>query len=342
MNKAKNILAICDTESEYANVFVERINETQKLPFEVHAFTNTSALLDYLKNHSIEILLIAQRACSDEIRKADATVTIVLREGAPDTSPADLPNIYKYQPLHRLMRELMETYSRVKKAGESPESHILKPAASVIGVYSPVHRSMKTSFALAMGQILAGRKATLYLNLENFAGFEQLLETEYEKDLSELLYYIRQEQSDIACKISTLVYQIGDLDFIPPARIPMDVQETRYEDYKKLLSALIKDSSYERVILDIGDGVQDIFRILADCDKVFFPMRPDALAQAKSAQFEAAAKAFGYEGILEHIRKIHIPALAQTEEADRAAFPESLIYGPLGVFTEEVIRKEQL
>lgn len=61
---------------------------------------------------------------------------------------------------------------------------MLKKKVEIIGIYSPVGRSLKTSLALTYGQIRAREHKVLYLNLEEYAGFETLLEEKYEADLA--------------------------------------------------------------------------------------------------------------------------------------------------------------
>ena len=61
--------------------------------------------------------------------------------------------------------------------------------AKVLGVYSPVGRCLKTSFALTIGKLLAQEERVLYLNLEEFSGLSVLMKEEYKSDLSDLLYF---------------------------------------------------------------------------------------------------------------------------------------------------------
>ena len=65
--------------------------------------------------------------------------------------------------------------------------------AKVLGVYSPVGRCLKTSFALTMGKLLAQEERVLYLNLEEFSGLSVLMKEEYKSDLSDLLYFTTVE-----------------------------------------------------------------------------------------------------------------------------------------------------
>ena len=65
-------------------------------------------------------------------------------------------------------------------------------AGEGLGVYSPVGRCLKTSFALTMGKLLAQEERVLYLNLEEFSGLSVLMKEEYKSDLSDLLYFLQR------------------------------------------------------------------------------------------------------------------------------------------------------
>ncbi len=75
-----------------------------------------------------------------------------------------------------------------------------KKEMRIIGIYSPVGRTQKTSFALTMGQILAKERAVLYLNMESYS-IERLLECSYDRGMSDILYYARQENQGIIYKL---------------------------------------------------------------------------------------------------------------------------------------------
>ena len=61
----------------------------------------------------------------------------------------------------------------------------------IIGVYSPVGRCGKTSLALAMGQLLAREEKLLFITLDTFTGFSGLLDEQWKRDLSDLIYYYK-------------------------------------------------------------------------------------------------------------------------------------------------------
>ena len=62
-----------------------------------------------------------------------------------------------------------------KKKTVADQIAVLKKTTEIIGIFSPLGRCLKTSFALTLGQILAKERAVLYLNMEEYSGFEELM-----------------------------------------------------------------------------------------------------------------------------------------------------------------------
>lgn len=136
-----------------------------------------------------------------------------------------------------------------------------------------IHRSDSAGRHLCAGagQILGREKPVLYLNMEEYSGFEELFEKEYPYTLSDLLYFVRQEQAGITVKMNSMIQSMGSVDFIPPVQSPEDIRGTRWQDWERLLQEIILHSSYEAVVLDVGDGIEEVFQILDLCTKVYMP-----------------------------------------------------------------------
>ena len=82
---------------------------------------------------------------TEEVRKLEVGKLIILSEGVHSPDLDQYPSVYKYQASDAVVREVMDCYGAEKLALEGLP--VLKRTASVIGVYSPVGRSQKTSFA---------------------------------------------------------------------------------------------------------------------------------------------------------------------------------------------------
>lgn len=299
-----NILALCDTEELYVKQLVQYICARQAIPLRVQAFTSAEALKSFAKLHEIELLLISAEAMEPELNSLPIKKIILLSDGGPVELSSDYPAVYKYQSGQSLVREVMEYYS----AAFLPESFtVTRGAASMIGIYSPVKRCLKTSFALALGQVYAGRGRVLYINLEDFSGFRNLLKKEYPVDISDLLYFFREEKEGMLKRLEESVEQLGSLSYIPPAICPADMKSVLPQEWKEWFLLLLAKGPYQIILVDLGEGIQGGEDILSMCSKVYMPVKSDSISQAKIAEYEKYLNISGWEGLMRKMEKIKLP-----------------------------------
>ena len=165
----------------------------------------------------------------------------------------------------------------------------------ILGVYSPVHRIGKTTFSLKLGKALAQSEEVLYLNLETYAGMGGYFRDQDAPDLANVLYYAKQERDDIGIRIASMVKRMGDLDYIPPMKVWTDLRAVHTEEWKTLFERLISQSVYRVIILDIGNGMEDVFQLLRLCDQILMPCAEDVYAMAKIAQYQHMLKVLRYQ-----------------------------------------------
>ena len=334
----KNVFAVCDLEVDYAYHFMNYLNQKKKIPFEVQAFTTVENLLSFSKGKHIELLLISQKAMCREIRELDVGKLIILSEGDNLPELKQYASVYKYQSSADVIREVMACYGE-EKAMIPAQFPVLKKTTEVLGVYSPLGRCLKTSFALAMGQILAREKAVLYLNLEAYSGFEQLLGQKYDHNLSDLLYYVRQENQNLTLRMQAMIRNIGSLDFIPPVQTPEDIRNTGWKDWQRLIQELVLNSSYEVVILDIGQGIEDTLQMLEMCSTIFMPVLTDSLSKCKLEQFEKLLRGADCKEILDKLIHVKPPCHRGMLSADH--YFEQLPWGELGDYVREILDRRR-
>ena len=234
----KNIFAVCDLEVDYALNFMDYLNQKKNIPFEIQAFTTVESLIAYGKNIHIELLLISQKAMCRQVQELEIGKIVILSEGVHPPDLDRYPSVYKYQASSDVVREVMACYG-AEKAVAPAVFPVLKKTTEIYAVYSPLGRCLKTSFALTLGQILAKERAVLYLNLEEYSGFEEMLGKGFAQNLSDLLYFVRQENGNLIYKMNSMVQTINNLDFIPPVRTPEDIRGTAWEDWEKLIQEIV-------------------------------------------------------------------------------------------------------
>ena len=335
----KQIFAVCDLEAEYACNFMDYLNQKKNIPFEIQAFTNVRSFVEYAKKNPVELLLISAEAMCREVGELDIGKIVILTEGTKPEELNKYTGVYKYQASSDIVREVMACYG-AEKAVLPAQMPVLKKTTELLGIYSPLGFCGQTSFALALAQILGREKSVLYLNMEEYAGFEELFEKEYPHTLSDLLYFVRQGQAGLIVKMNSMVQSMGSMDFIPPVQSPEDIRGTGWQDWERLLQEIILHSSYEAVVLDVGDGIEEVFQILDMCTKVYTPVRTDRISKCKLEQFEKLLRMRDYPQILSRIEKVVLPILSQN--TDITFRVEELVWSELGDFVRELLEKEKL
>ena len=333
----KSIFAVCDLEESYACNLTEYMNERKNAPFEVQAFTNLESLAAYAGEHHIELLLISTEAMCEEVRKLDVERIIILSDGEKmgDINPE--PYVYKYQSSDGLLAEVMNFYAEA-----SPALQMVSAVASktiLLGVYSPLGRVGKTSFSLTLGEILGKKQKVLYLNLENYSGFETIFSQTYHSDLSDLIYFARQKEGNMVFKLNAMIKTFHNLDYIPPAFSPGDLREIHCEEWLEFIRGIAVFGGYEVVILDMGDQIEEWFQILRECKSIYMPILEDPISTGKLPQFEKILRALEFQDIKEKIKKLRLPCWNEPEKgADRM---EWLLRGELGYFVRKLVAEEQ-
>lgn len=333
----KSIFAVCDLESSYACRLTDYLNEKKSTPFEVQAFTNVESLRTFAKDHPIEILLISTRAMCNEIRELPIGRVVILSEGEElkELDLEEYPFVYKYQPSDQLIREVMEYY-----AASHPKTYLFPTAVKtrLIGVYSPVARSWKTSFALVLGEILAETKQVLYLNLEEYSGFEELFGQQYQTDITDLIYFARQKEENLVYRMNSVIRSFHGLQYVPPALFAADLRDVTGEEWLSFLKQIVSYCEYDYIILDLGSQVDDLLKILQKCTRIFMPVQDDLVAAAKLAQYEKAVRMLDMGEIFEKTKRLHVPA--QTVGKGDGDYLQQLVWGNLGNYVRKLLWEE--
>ncbi|MFR8547887.1 MAG: hypothetical protein ACLVEV_04585 [Lachnospiraceae bacterium] len=333
----KSIFAVCDLEASYACNLMDYLNEKKTTPFEVQAFTNVESLRQFAKDHEIEILLISTRAMCNEIRDLPISRTIILSEGEQLSDLEEYPFVYKYQSSDQLLAEVMEYYS----VGD-PKPHIMglqMGKTKIYGVYSPIGRTRKTSFALALGEILAETKQVLYLNFEEFSGFEELFGIKYKSDLSDLIYFLREKEGGLVYRLNSVIQTFHELQYVPPALSPADLRDVSGEEWNRLLQEITGYCDYDVIILDLSEQVDELFQILAQCDRIYMPIQEDLISEAKIKQYEKLVGMLELDDVIAKTRKIRLPMQPLLRE--NGDLTQQLVWGEMGNYVRRLLWEEE-
>ena len=319
-------LAIYDLECGYADGLMQYINQKQSMPFKTLAFTNKDALYAYLKNHHIDILLIAAMEMETDLKDKNIEKIILLSDGKMLSEYTEYASIYKYQSSEKIIKELLDYFVEVNNY----ETAIPDMARDVelIAVYSPVGRTGQTIFALTLGQILANDFETLYINLEEFSAFNKIFHQNYDGDLSDLMYFYKQNPDTLPIKLKAIVNTMHQMDYIPPLIYSKDLRNIDTEKWVQMILAIAATGMYEKIIIDTSHVVADAFSLLEICNKIFMPIVENPVSLMKVSAFEEYVLKSENNKILDICTKIKVPPVSIDVEDE--SFLEKQLWSELG------------
>ncbi len=327
----KKIMAICDREQDYLYRMADYLERKSMFPFEIHSFTEPDKLKDFTQRNEVELLLVAENAYTEEM-KLSVRHMVILNESGNEVG-CGVENVNKYQVSDCILKEIMESYTGSRE--EVPRRLATGNRMKIIGIYTPVRRSMQTTFALSMGQILAKEHKTLYLNFEFYSGFGYLLNREFQANIMDVLYYLNCEKDKLAYKLDGLVQCLNGMDYIPPVISYQELGGITGEQWIQLFTEIERISEYEYLILDLSEQMQGLFDVLRECYRIFTIVKEDGMAEAKIRQYEALIQSMNYEDIAAKTKKWKLPLFRRIPPGI-----EQLTRGEIAVCVRKIIQEE--
>lgn len=300
--KACKVMALCDTEEEYAQLMTEFMRKQKNLPWELHTYTNVDTLLG-TEQSGLAMLVVAESAFRQELRGLAPGCLVVLGESGV-MRWEDISYVDKYQEAEEVFRQLLGVYMEIADI-QLPFLRTNRKTV-FIGNYSPVHRCMQTSFAITMSLMLAKKHSTLYLNFEHYAGISELLPDMQTLDLADLLYFLNAQKDKFRLRLQTILKHKGALAYVPPVKSGQNLITVTPQEWLGLLERIEELEEYEYVVLDLGESMQGLFEILRMCRHVYTLTREDRIARGKLLQYEQVLALYEYGDVLGKTKRLSL------------------------------------
>ena len=159
--------------------------------------------------------------------------------------------IYKYQSAAAICRALTDlclAQGRWRMAAGDAKAGSFE----VWGIYTPARTARASREVENYLTALAGRFKTLCISLEPvYTG--QRREDEG-GSFSEVIYFLKQKKNGLGSRIAMMA-AAGVYDLILPAALFSEVMDLSQEEWERLLEALREETSYERIVFDLGSGM---------------------------------------------------------------------------------------
>ena len=310
-DKRQPVLVLCDKEEEYAQLMTEFLQMHRELPWSVRTYTDVEELIQGEKNCPIDVLAVSEETYQQKLATLQPLRTVILNESGL-MKWKEFVNVNKYQQAQNVLQSILEVYLEIADVVLHPIPGM--GSTQFIGIYSPVRRCMQTTFALTLGQMLAEKYRTLYLNFEHYVGISKLAAEVGARDLADLLYFLMAEQDKFRLRLQTIIQHQGNLDYVPPMKSGQNLIAVSSKDWYHLFQKINELKEYDYVVMDLSESMQGLFDILRFCSKVFTLTNTDQIAQGKLAEYENLLTACSYEDVLQKTCQCAVPKVQRIPE----------------------------
>ncbi|MGN0436219.1 MAG: hypothetical protein ACI4D8_06310 [Wujia sp.] len=258
-------VGLIDKDYNYAVNLMEYVNSRKKLGITISAFSDSEKLINFITSNNIDLLVIGDGMESDIYKLPHIRICGVRQEASGKGF------IYKYQSAEEVVFSIIQCLGLTKKT--------VREKCILYGVYSPIGRSGKTRFALAM---CAGLNS-IYISLEEYCG--QPYSEDDRKNADSFLYYWAANNKELKNLIESISYDEASIKKIVGINNPSDIGQLKSKDIiwlKKCLSEM----NIERAVLDIGASMLGSMELLRELDYLYIPVLEDDISSAKLECFK--------------------------------------------------------
>lgn len=334
MNKRK--LAICDRDRDYLMMLQAYLSKKNPAGFEVVVFDSVKQALLESKEERFEILLVGEGIYDTDVTNIAAQKIFILQEDglAGITGFSVVP---KYQSMEQLIRQVLDAFAldeeciSVECKGKTPTP------TKLVSFYSPDRHKGQSIAALTAAQVLSdmGHKV-LYISMQPFSGFEDLLGAKYESDITDFMYFALNHSDKLLYKLEGIKRMIHNVDYLPPALDYSDLIHISEEEWKRCLDILLYSGNYSDVVVDLTECCKGFYHFLERSDTVYFLSAKDAVSKAMYAQFEQLMKVKEFATVLE--KSITFDLMTGWENA--ALNLGQLSLSPLGAYMKGILEQD--
>lgn len=328
-------LAICDKDMQYLETMQSYLLKKKPAGFEILVFGSVLQAVEASKETGFEILLVGEGTYDADIERVNAQKIFILLENGLSGIRGH-STLSKYQAMGTLIGQVLDEFSLDEGASILPGCS--KSKTKLISFYSPDRHGGQTAAALCASELLADRgKRVLYLNLSAFSGFEELLQTKYDSDITDFMYFVLKHSDKLLYKMEAIKRTFQGVDYLPPALDYADLRAIEQEDWKRMLDILLYSANYTQVVIDLTEVCQGFYHILDRSDRVYAVTGQGARSCAALNQYRNLLLARQYGQIIEKTRIVNLSSDWDAYSADL----EKLSMSAIGAHMRSILQEDE-
>lgn len=298
------VLAVLDKDQEYLEQLVNYIKQKKNFNFIVVAFTDITPYLEYEETNKVAILLYNNNY-NDLVIGCSAKQKLALVE-TKAIKEENKVNIYKYQSVELLMKEILRHY-------EGSQGMNIREALSndlhVIGIAAFTGEISSNYVGALLAYEYGKSKRTLFLSLDPFHSKKVLGIREDSEGVSDLIYYVKQKNSNLSLKIASLINKIETFDYIIGFSHWNDLFELQEEEVKHILNTIRNHLNYEVLIVEMGSMNHFSIALMEECNCIYQTLQKGEIYREKDREFRRQVILKKDEIFANKIKSVLIPGI---------------------------------
>lgn len=334
MKKIKLIIA--DEEANYAEKLASYIRKEEAGNIDAAWYADREKLLEHQSGKEAEIFLLGSEFWQEEylsklLCKTNQRIFVLLTSDTTEKRLAQYPVIDKYQPAREVIRQVYKIAAEFVE----DDSIWIGNRQRMFGICAPWNYELSMLFSLILAQILGEEQRVLYISLQECYGMERLIEVCHEKNLTDIVCSLRQQHKNPGAFIKSVVAEIGNVDYIPPADNPQNIFELTAEDYCSLIVAAKEQLDYELILWETGMMGHGMIAWMEQCQIIYCPYQEEIFLSERKRQMEHILQLHERPDLLSRVQFIKLPHLTFPTGMDCQI--EQLQWSQLGTFVREQV-----
>lgn len=284
---AKINIAIADSDEMYLNHISNYLIENVHT-FEVFSFTTKGNLVKFVmdKSNKIDIVALSEDLIDNIASEINAPVKILLSDGTY-TDMEGFEVVNKYQKAEKFINDILLIYA--EKTGRVEAVATGDKETKILGFYSPVGGSGKTTLALAASVSIARQgKRVFYLNAEKINSTVSLLNEGENSSMSDVYLALKTKGSNVGLRImaNKCTDSETNISYIKPSESSLEINEITSAEFVRLLSEFEGLGEFDYVTVDFdSEFTKEKAKILEKCDKIIVPFLAETASLSKARLF---------------------------------------------------------
>jgi len=245
-------LMLVNRNENFAANFSNYINNQYRMNFSVAVYTNLDALVSQ-QMRGIDMAVIESDYYNEvkDVIDLKGMIVVLLHNGNLLPEFQDKHNISMFEESDKIIQFFLDVYQKEKQVMLQTSAEVTR---KVIGFFSPIGGSGKTSLSLVTANLLARKgHRVLYMSLDHFMDMDVYYKGEAKEDLTFLFTTfddktdIRRDISEIVCKDSLM----SNLHYVKSFAQFSDRLEVNPSLWDMFCDKLIQLPDYDFIVLDL-------------------------------------------------------------------------------------------